>query len=87
MRKMFAAAVALFLAIGVTVAAEVTIVKVDAAAKTVTVKEGDAEKTLKLGEKVDATKLEKAVGKKVDANIKDDVFMGVKGKKKDKANK
>jgi uncharacterized protein with FMN-binding domain len=51
MRKFVLAAFAMFVCVGLTMAAQVTFMKYDAAKKEVTVKEGDAEKTYKISDK------------------------------------
>lgn len=55
MRKFVLALVAMFAMAGLVVAVEVSLVKFDKEAKTVTVKEGDAEKTYKVTDKTKFT--------------------------------
>ena len=84
MRKLFAALVSLCLFVGLAIAAEVTVVKYDAAKKELTVKEEGKEKTYKVGEKA-AKAAEKAKeGAKIDVTTEGDTIVAIKGKKKDK---
>lgn len=82
MRKLFAAAVALVLSVGIALAAEVTFVKFEDGK--LTVNEGGAEKTYKVGDKVKTEMLMKAkAGKtKLDITVEGDTVVSVKGVKK-----
>lgn len=89
MRKLFAALVAMFLFAGMALAVEVTFVKFDKAAKTVTVKVDGKEKTLKVGDKVKTEALEKAKeGSKWEATVDGETVTELKsaGKKKKDSN-
>jgi hypothetical protein len=59
MRKLLSAMVVLFLLAGVTIGAEMTIVKFDKDAKKVTVKEGDKEATYTVSDKTKVTIVDK----------------------------
>jgi len=88
MRKLFAALVALFLFVGMVAAVEVSFVSFDKDKKEVTVKIDGKEKTLKVSDKVAEaiTKADPKADSKWDAEVKDDVVVGLKkkGKKGDK---
>jgi len=78
MRKLLCALVAFLVMGGIVVAAEVTVTKVDAEKKEVTVKEGDKEATYKYTDKVKVTLL---VGK--DATEKEGKFEDFEKRMKD----
>jgi hypothetical protein len=71
MRKLLLAVVCLMFITGLAIAAEVTVVKFDKDAKKVTVKEGDAEKTYKISDKVKVTVTDK------DGNSKEGTAAGL----------
>lgn len=79
MRKLLAAMVAFALSIGVALAAEVTFVKFEDGK--LTVSEGGAEKTYKVGDKVKTEMFAKAkAGKtKLDITVEGDTVTAVKG--------
>ena len=86
MRKLFAAVVALFLSVGIALAAEVTFVKFEDGK--LTVSESGAEKTYKVGEKVNTKMFEKAKANKTkfDVTVEGDTVVKVGFKKKQKTN-
>ncbi len=83
MRKLFAALVAVCLSVGLALAAEVSFVKYDETKKELTVKDGDKEKTYKVGEKVKVNPKLKE-GAKLDITVEGDTVTKIAGKKKAK---
>jgi hypothetical protein len=71
MRKLLLAAVCLMFITGLALAGEVTVQKYDSATKKVTVKDGDAEKTYKISDKVKVTVTDK------DGNSKEGTLAGL----------
>ncbi|MFO0824226.1 MAG: hypothetical protein U0792_14125 [Gemmataceae bacterium] len=68
MRKLLSAVVVLFLLAGVTIGAEMTIVKFDKGANKVTVKEGDKEATYTVSDKTKVVMVDKA-GKETPSSL------------------